>query len=452
MTDEVLAWMRHNDLAAPGTRVVCAVSGGADSMCMLHVLLQLAPVLGIRVEAAHFNHRLRGAESDADQSFVRAQCRALGVALHEGSGDVRALAAQTGSSLEEAARTLRYRFLAQFSPCVATAHTMDDNLETVLLNLTRGTGLRGLCGIPVRRGIFIRPMLAVTRAQVEEYLAARALPFRTDSSNLTPDMRRNRIRQSVLPLLRAENPALAQTVFRMTQVLAREDAYLTAQADGALQAAAVPGGVSCGALRALPEPVRKRAVAQLLRRAPVRKLSARHITQVDALLISDDPSAQVSLPDGLCARRDYDRLCIGPEEPAPSFTPVRVLPDGATPVPELGLRIVCRRAEAGALPQNTVSTFVIRCDPMDKSGPIELRPRRPGDAMRLPGGTKSLRRLLMDRKIPRAARGLVPVLADSRGILGVGGIGVNLDRAARSGERAVVIQIEQMKQKEDSQV
>lgn len=171
MTDKILSWMRGQCMTQPGDTVICAVSGGADSVCMLHVLLSLRNTLGITVEAAHFNHQLRGEESDRDEAFVRTLCAELGVVLHVDNGDVRARAAKTHESVEEAARALRYAFFSSLPGLIATAHTQDDNLETVLLNLTRGTGLAGLCGIPPKRESFIRPMLAVSRAEIEAYLA-----------------------------------------------------------------------------------------------------------------------------------------------------------------------------------------------------------------------------------------------------------------------------------------
>ena len=217
------------DMLPPGCTVVCAVSGGADSVCMLHVLLSLRNTLGITVEAAHFNHQLRGEESDRDEAFVRTRCAELGVVLHVDNGDVRARAAKTHESVEEAARALRYTFFSSLPGLIATAHTQDDNLETVLLNLTRGTGLAGLCGIPPRRERFIRPMLAVSRAEIEAYLAQNGLSHVTDSTNFLPDARRNRLRQSVIPLLKAENPSLCETAFRMCRLLEADEAQKIAQ-------------------------------------------------------------------------------------------------------------------------------------------------------------------------------------------------------------------------------
>lgn len=151
MTDKILSWMRGQCMTQPGDTVICAVSGGADSVCMLHVLLSLRNTLGITVEAAHFNHQLRGEESDRDEAFVRTLCAELGVVLHVDNGDVRARAAKTHESVEEAARALRYAFFSSLPGLIATAHTQDDNLETVLLNLTRGTGLPGSAAF--RRGV-----------------------------------------------------------------------------------------------------------------------------------------------------------------------------------------------------------------------------------------------------------------------------------------------------------
>ena len=241
MTDKILSWMRGQCMTQPGDTVICAVSGGADSVCMLHVLLSLRNTLGITVEAAHFNHQLRGEESDRDEAFVRTLCAELGVVLHVDNGDVRARAAKTHESVEEAARALRYAFFSSLPGLIATAHTQDDNLETVLLNLTRGTGLAGLCGIPPRRERFIRPMLAVSRAEIEAYLAQNGLSHVTDSTNFLPDARRNRLRQSVIPLLKAENPSLCETAFRMCRLLEADEAQLSARAEEALRQARLAG-------------------------------------------------------------------------------------------------------------------------------------------------------------------------------------------------------------------
>ena len=448
MRDKVLAWMRAQDMTRLGDTVVCAVSGGADSVCMLHVLLSLRDTLGITVEAAHFNHHLRGAESDRDEAFVRQLCEALDVYLYTGGGDVQSRAARTHESIEEAARKLRYAFFCSLPGLVATAHTQDDNLETVLLNLTRGTGLAGLCGIPPKRGGFIRPMLPCSRAEIEGYLEENGLSYVTDSSNLLPDVRRNRLRQRVIPLLKEENPSLGETAFRMCRILAQDDAYLQQQAVQALQASLLPDGVCCSVLREYPDAVRTRAVRMLLSEVHAPKLSQTHIEAVDRLIFAESPSAFVCLPGGYTARRDYDRLYLSGEAPASGFAPVQLLIGRSCVLPDAGIRVSCRIEENFTEIRNTLSTFAVKYDTIDYHSGITIRPRQTQDSMRVRGGRKTLKRLMIDRKIPAVRRASVPVACDARGVLGVYGIGVNLDRAATAGERAVIITIEEI-EKED---
>ncbi|MEE0787085.1 MAG: tRNA lysidine(34) synthetase TilS, partial [Oscillospiraceae bacterium] len=202
MRAEVLSWCRREALFSPGAQVVCAVSGGADSMAMLCCLRELAAELSVYVRAAHFNHRLRGAESDGDEAFVRAFCAAEGIELVCGAPEKPARS-------EEEAREQRYAFLDSI-PCdaIAVAHTAEDNLETLLQHLLRGSGLRGLGGIPPRRGRYVRPLLAVSHAQAREYLRARGTGWREDATNAEDGCQRNRLRHGVLPLLAAETPEL----------------------------------------------------------------------------------------------------------------------------------------------------------------------------------------------------------------------------------------------------
>lgn len=448
MRDKVLAWMRAQDMTQPGDTVVCAVSGGADSVCMLHVLLSLRDALGITVEAAHFNHHLRGAESDRDEAFVRQLCKTLGVHLYVDGGDVQSRAACAHESIEEAARKLRYTFFSSLPGLIATAHTQDDNLETVLLNLTRGTGLTGLCGVPPKRENLIRPMLPCSRAEIEDYLKKNGLSYVTDSSNLLPDVRRNRLRQRVIPLLKEENPSLVETAFRMCRILTEDNHTLQQQAMQALQSARLPDGLRCSALRAYPDAVRTRAVRLFLSDIHVPKLSQAHIDAVDRLLFSDRPSAFVCLPGGTTARRDYDRLYLCAASPISGFAPVQLLPGQSCVLPDAGFRVSCRIEENFTEIQNTLSTFAVKYDTIDYHSGITVRPRQPQDSMRVRGGRKTLKRLMIDHKIPAAIRASVPVVCGTCGVLGVYGIGVSLDRAAAAGERAVIITIEEI-EKED---
>ena len=195
MLNKLAAFARQYDMIAPGDRVVCAVSGGADSVALLFGLYLMREKLDIQLEAAHFNHQLRGAESDADAEFVRALCDRYDIPLHMGTAQV-----QPGKKgLEAAARDARYAFLKTLPGKIATAHTADDNAETVLMHLIRGTGLKGLGGIAPVNGSIIRPMLSITRAEVEGFLQEYYVNHREDSSNRSDDFLRNRIRHHVMP-------------------------------------------------------------------------------------------------------------------------------------------------------------------------------------------------------------------------------------------------------------
>jgi len=218
MLDRLLSFLRRYDMLSPGDTVTCAVSGGADSMALLWGLYLLREKLNITVQAAHFNHGLRGAESDRDEAHVKAFCDRFDIPLTVGSGQV----VPGKKGLEAAARDARYAFFESLPGRLATAHTADDNAETVLMRLVRGTGLKGLGGIKPVNGNVIRPMLTVTREEVLAFLREYHLDFVEDSSNGTDDFLRNRLRHRVMPLLKEENPRLSQNLSAMAMEL-RQD-------------------------------------------------------------------------------------------------------------------------------------------------------------------------------------------------------------------------------------
>ena len=217
MLNNLLRQLRKYDMLRPGERVYCAVSGGADSMALLWGMYLLREKLGISLAAVHFNHQLRGEESDREEAFVRAFCRQYEIDLTVG----RACVVAGAKGLEAAAREARYAFFDTLSGKIATAHTADDNAETVLMHVVRGTGLKGLGGIaPVRRNL-IRPMLTVTRQQVLAFLEEYHIPHVEDSSNAEDLFLRNRLRHYVMPLLKRENPSLAENLSTGLTALAR---------------------------------------------------------------------------------------------------------------------------------------------------------------------------------------------------------------------------------------
>lgn len=396
------------ELTHPGETVVCAVSGGADSIAMLFAFYLNREKLGIRLEAAHFNHQLRGEESDRDEAFVRDFCDRYDIPLHVGRGTVK----PGKKGLEAAAREARYAFFDTLPGKIATAHTADDNAETVLIHLIRGTGLKGLGGIAPVQGRIIRPMLGITRQEVEGFLEEWGLQHVEDSSNGGDDFLRNRLRHHVMPLLKAENPRLAQNLSRMAQALREDEAYLSQQA-------AFEAMPTVTELKAMPRAIRYRVLERFLQEHGVKEPGSVQLEEVNALLYSGKPSARKRFPGGLVIAREYDRLIRVEEEPQ---LEERELPcPGETSLP--GLRVIC---EPAAEILNTATAFSVR-----PQGKLILRQRRPGDEIRLPGGRKSLKKLYIDRKIPAAKRGMIPVVQDEMGILGVYSIGGDMDRAAK---------------------
>lgn len=401
MLNKLCAALREDALVCPGDRVVCAVSGGADSVALLFGMYLLREKFQVELSAAHFNHHLRGAESDGDEAFVRELCARYQIPLKLGEAWV-----QPGEKgLEAAAREARYRFLRSLPGKVATAHTADDNAETVLMHLLRGTGLKGLGGIAPVSGSIIRPMLNITRQEVEMFLEEYHLPHREDSSNAGDAFLRNRIRHGVMPLLRAENPGVSLGISATAQRLRQDERYLQSQ----LQPTLPP----VSALRTMPQALQCRYLERFLKQSGVPEPEQSHIRAVRELLVSDKPSARMDFPGGVVLARDYDRLILASPQPPPEEAPVFV--PGVTELPRWGIRVRCDETPNGG--------FGVRLE-----GRALVRSRRPGDSLRLSGGTKSLKKRMIDRKISAPLRSRVPILADGRGVLWAGSFGANLER------------------------
>lgn len=398
-----IAAFSYGTLIESDDHIICAVSGGADSMALLWSLYLLKEKMGIRLSAAHFNHNLRGAESDADEAFVRQFCDRFDIPLFVGQGHVTA----GEKGLEAAAREARYAFFATLDGKIATAHTADDNAETVLMHLIRGTGLRGLGGItPMRQGKVIRPMLTVTRKEVLALLEEYYIPYRVDSSNETDDFLRNRLRHHVMPLLLKENPRLVENFAEMIDDLRGDEAALSYLSQAGRD-------VPVSQLAFMPHALRRRWLKDFLERNGVKEPERSHILLAESLVFSEKPSARADFPGGVTVARCYDSLRVVTAGHALEAIPIAV--PGVTEAGEY--RILCFPAEKII---NTADIFTVTVQ-----GEVTLRSRLPGDKMCLPSGTKSLKKLFIDKKIPQSQRLTIPVIADEQGILGVYGIGAN---------------------------
>ncbi len=422
MLNKLQRFVECYNMLQPGDAVVCAVSGGADSVALLFAMYLLQSKWNLSVSAAHFNHHLRGVESDRDEEFVRQLCDRLDIKLYVGHGQITA----GKKGLEAAAREGRYAFLKTLPGKIATAHTADDNAETLLMHIIRGTGLKGLGAIAPINGCLIRPMLEVTRQDVMEFLEEYHLSYVTDSSNETDQFMRNRLRHHIMPLLAQENPKIAENMSSLALRLRRDEEALESAWDtSALPEVSVLRQMQCG--------VRCRYLEAFLKRCGIREPEAAHILLLEKLVFSDKPSASAKFPNGVTVSRRYDTLVQ--EKCNNVLQTVTLTCPGTTHIPGTNLKAICTE-----FAELTDSAFAFSFVP---EGAVVVRSRAAGDKMRLYGGTRELKKVFIDKKIPAAERASIPVVSDERGVVGVYGIGVNRDRLA-SGAEAVCICFEEI--------
>ena len=423
-------------MLSPGDKVLVAVSGGMDSVALLHLLHNFREELQVDLTIAHLNHMARGRESDEDAEFIAELGKKLGLHTVIKAVDVKAERGDLKTSFQEAARILRYRFLSEAlrqvgGHKVVLGHTADDQVETVLMNLIRGSGLKGLGGIPSQRGIFFRPILDCCRAEVEEWVRFHGFEYRTDSSNSQTDYLRNRIRLDLIPRIEEYNPHFKSGILETSEIIRFDDECLDEQASRLFETMghAVPGGFgfSRADISALPQGLQKR----LLRRAvyavkgDLRSLSAVHIRDILGLLVSHGSQKRISLPGGLIALVSNGVLEIKKISDtldsilslADEVTETELNIPGWTNMESVGLRF-----QAQLLPrsgQEGISPFPHKaCLDFDKTGDrIFARFFRPGDRFVPLGmhGTQKVKSFFIDRKIPREQRQTTPILTTGEG-------------------------------------
>ena len=446
LEQKALCALRQYSLFSQGDRIAVGVSGGADSVALLRFLAALRPQFGWDLVVCHIHHGLRGAEADRDECFVRALAEQLGLPCAVSHIDAAALALRDHISVEEAGRMARYAFFAQTAGeggRIATAHTLDDSIETVLMNLVRGTGLRGLCGIPRIRGNIVRPLLDCTRAEVEDYLGVLGQPYCTDSTNLTDDYTRNRIRHDILPRLCALNPNFPGAMARMLPRLAAQQALtdcLAAQSAQQLHAAC--GGMSRQGLSALPEPVCDRLLLRLLEqnRLPVSAAAVERMTETLRTGGKLDLAARSWF---FVAQGDLAAVIYAPPGGIP---PVPVpLPREETPVilpfsPQKSLKLtLCNKIVANTSEKFNISLlkYAIDCDRIKRYS--FMRTRRPGDTFIVGKKQLSLGEAWAAAGIPALLRPALMVLADEQGVLWAEGIGSSSRAAVTENTKQYVI-------------
>ena len=446
----VLRYVRDRAVLRPGERVLAAVSGGPDSTALLLILSRLAPRLGLTLTAAHFDHGLRGAAAARrERANVEALCSRVGVPLEVGAGDTRTHARADHLSSEEAARELRYAFLASAAAAtgcsaVATGHTADDQVETVLLHIVRGSGLAGLAGM-APRGTWplagsdaleaARPLLCLRGEETVRYCSEEGLEPVADPSNLSPAFLRNRVRLELLPLLREFNPRIDSALLRLAEAARADLSVLEAMAAESLSPGGGPAVVlSQERLAGLPEGLRRHALRLAVRRL-LGDLRDLHQEHVEALLVGLQAGAghHLDLPRGLRFDVGYGKgtLSLEPVEPArPGALPAEA-PLAAPGVTSWGPWLVeaeMLESTAGTPPADPWEAWL---DADITGGDLLLRSRRPGDRFRPLGlaGEKKLQDFFVDARVPRSERDAVPLVCGEPGIVWV--VGHRIDERAR---------------------
>lgn len=439
-------WLAERGLYVRDARWVVGVSGGPDSTLLLHVLRELSVRhhLNWQLHVAHLHHGLRGAEADADAGFVRDLAARLNAAFHEEKADIRAAVEREGGSTEEVARRHRYAFLERValragSESVAVAHHADDNVETLIHRVCRGTGLRGLAGMsdvrPMQTGSriqLVRPFLPVRRKTIEALCEARGFETRTDSTNLSTEFTRGRIRTVVLPLLRsALNPNVDEALLRLAELARGMSAYLedaAARTFDSLLVSESPGRIVLNTVALLSK--QRIVQAEIVRRAVAlvlggeEELGFSHLETVLRLAEDSSSGKELHLPGPVLVRKQYDRLEFRPlsqDEPSPELASVFVQCPGRTPLPGTGFELSAeiRPLEPGKIDElrRTPHPHEEWIDFERVRLPLIVRGRRDGDRFRPLGapGAKTLSDFLGDEKVDPQTRARTGVLCDQDG-------------------------------------
>jgi tRNA(Ile)-lysidine synthase len=451
-----LAETRKRPFARAGDRVGAAVSGGPDSVLMLDFLARMAGDVGFQLAVVHFNHHLRGAESDEDERFVRNLAGRFGVPFFRADARVAEEARKRRRNLEATAREFRYRFFLGLIRLekvdkVATAHTLDDQAETVLLHILRGTGTRGLGGI--HRSLqnkIVRPFLALTRAEIEEEVDKRGLQFRVDSTNLDTRFRRNRVRRELLPMLEKEyNPEIKRLLSELAVRAREEESYLDQQAreragawrlreDGAEK-------ISRTALRSMPPALARRVLRRMLSEVGDSRagLTHRHIDAAYHFALESQSGRRLQFPRGLRARIEFDWLILSSEAgngEAAEFVYNVVIPCTIS-VAEIGRIITFKIVGAENGDRGYNGSEWPRLDPLRMPAQLVFRNWRQGDRYCPSGSQKpvKVKELLRRHRVPLSERAHWPVLDSKNGIVCSRGLPAAAWAAAKKGSSKVLV-------------
>ena len=439
--DNILSTIHRYSMIESGGRVLVAVSGGPDSVVLLHGLFTLRDDLGVELHVAHMNHSIRGEESDKDAEYVRELSAKMGLGFTVEKADIPQIRKTLHLSEEEAARLVRYEFLERTAAVVgakyiAVAHTADDQVETVLINLLRGSGLDGISGMPLVRGLIVRPLINVRRSEVERYVELHDLHPRTDLTNLQPKYTRNRVRLELLPLLRREYNSSVDTAILRLAELARDDvAYMDMAAESSLADTIMERDETSISLNAVafvqsPLALRRKMVRMLagMVRGSIADIGFVHIE--DLLRMLDmGKDFRYDMPGGLYVERRNDALVFSmtrlSEHPL-VYCKVLETP-GTTSLPEISLVVESEIVTGPIEAKRPRDSMDIVLDYSTVAGEVSVRNWQKGDRIRPLGldGAKKVQDVFVDRKIPRVLRDRIPIIVDEEKVLWVAGLAVS---------------------------
>lgn len=407
-----------------GKKILVALSGGADSVCLLRVLYALSKTMGFKVFALHVNHMIRGEEADRDEGFCVKLCKSQRIKLSVFREDIPALAKKNGESLELCARNYRYGVFHKHCKengidFIATAHNANDNAETVLYNVIRGTGIEGLCGIPCKRDNIIRPMLDKTREEILEYLSVLEAEYVTDSTNNENDYSRNYIRNVLIPAAKRINPAVINSVNRLSAVAEEDNAYFENEVSAFVDGKELPIK-----LKGLPPSMQKRVVRRMYLQRFGTTLENKHVTSICNGL-GTDAERCVCLPNGISAVTYNGALnFFDSTKPQPKLLET-VLRIGENYVAGLFVKVEVSygpfRAEVN-FPDRYM--FSVSLDKEKIKGKLCVRQRKTGDSLVVRGINRSVKKCFINNKVPQTVRDKVPIIYDDEGIVYVPFIGV----------------------------
>ncbi len=417
MKNKIRNTIEKYNMPVKNARVIVALSGGSDSMSLLHALYSLRDEYGFTLEAAHVNHGIRGESAQRDEHFSVHECEKLGIECHVLRADVPSIASDSGMSVEEAGRKVRYDFFASLGDdaVIATAHNLNDRIETMLFNLARGSSLKGLWSIPPVRGNVVRPLIDCTKEEILDYCSKNGIDYVNDETNDDIHYTRNRIRHNVLTQLKAVNPAFERSALRCIECINDDEAFLLSLAEETAAKARTDGGYSTRILAGAPLPVLRRAVNMIVNSFLPDSSDNRLIDEVVSCIAeyeSNGKGKTVQLKEGRFLRTRAGLLEF--PEKAETCDVCRNMQSGAFSVSlqtvsrdEYNLRIVNK---------NLCDCFI---DSDKITGEIKVRTRLEGDRI-TPAGRgvgKQLRKLQNELGIPPELRDIAPVICDDEGIV-----------------------------------